>query len=185
MKKFLFLLFPALFFSCTSPTGNEQADLLRFDPFPLPVPEHNSLLSAWEKKPVAASLLIDDMENDKGWKVTGIGEMTYTTERSKDGKRSLRFRTSLRDEDHYRKNRTAWNSFSGTQGGNSSVQLIFSGARDWSDFNRISFWVYVHPAAMQTWCLYLHIENEGTVYNATTPRKDHFIQDLKPWEWIA
>jgi hypothetical protein len=34
-----------------------------------------------------------------------------------------------------------------------------------------------------TYCLYLHIENEGTAYNATTPRKDHFIQDLKPGEW--
>jgi hypothetical protein len=43
--------------------------------------------------------------------------MTYTTDRSKDGKKSLRFRTSLRDEEHYKKNRTEWGSFGGTQGG--------------------------------------------------------------------
>ena len=183
MKKILFFLFSAAFFSCNSPSEKREEDLLKFDPFPLTVPVKNSLISQWEKKPVSDTRLIDDMESDKGWKVTGIGEMSYTTERSKDGKRSLRFRTSLRDEEHYRKNRTAWGSLSGTQGGNSSVQLIFSGTQDWSDFNRISFWVYVHPADMQTYCLYLHIENEGTVYNATTPRKDHFIQDLKPGEW--
>ncbi len=81
------------------------------------------------------------------------------------------------------RNRTEWGSLSGTQGGNASVQLLFSEPQDWSDYNRISFWVYVHPADMMTYCLYLQIENEGTVYNATTPRNDHFIQDLKPGEW--
>lgn len=183
MKKYLTILLSATLISCQS--GKEPAldNLLTFKQFPLSVPEHNSLMSEWAKKAVLDSRLIDDMEGEAGWKVTGIGEMSYTTDRSKDGKKSLRFRTSLRDEEHYKKNRTEWGSFSGTQGGNASVQLLFADPQDWSDYNRISFWVYVHPADMMTYCLYLHIENEGTVYNATTPRRDHFIQDLKPGEW--
>lgn len=183
MKKFLVILTTATLLSCQ--TGNEafEDNLLTFSQFPLEVPEHNSLMTEWSKKPVLDSRLIDDMETESGWKVNGIGEMDYTTERSKDGKRSLRFSTSLRDEEHYKRNRTDWGSFGGGQGGNASVQLQFNGPQDWSDYNRISFWVYVHPADMMTYCLYLHIENEGTVYNATTPRRDHFIQDLKPGEW--
>ena len=183
MKKILIILLSATLFSCHSGKKTTEDSLLTFRQFPLPVPEQNSLLYQWEKKKILDSRLIDDMETEKGWKITGIGEMTYTADRSKDGKKSLRFRTSLRDEDYYKKNRTEWDSFGGTQGGNASVQLLFAEPQDWSEYNRISFWVFVHPDDMMTHCLYLHIENEGTVYNATTPRRDHFIQDLKPGEW--
>jgi len=183
MKKILPVLISIMIISCGTQKETGKNDLPDFGQFPLPVPEHNSLLAQWEKKTVQDKHLIDDMETEKGWKVTGIGEMSYTSDRSRDGKRSLRFRTSLRDEEHYRKNRTEWGSLGGTQGGNSSVQLVFATPQDWSGFNRISFWVYVHPADRPTFCLYLYLENEGTVYNSTTPRKDHFIQDLKPGKW--
>ena len=183
MKKFCIILLLAMLISCQSGKNNIDDNLLTFNQFPLEVPEQNSLMTEWSKKSVPDTRLVDNMENESGWMVTGIGEMSYSTERSKDGKKSLRFRTSLRDEEHYKKNRTEWGSMSGTQGGNASVQLKFSEPQDWSDYNRISFWVYVHQADMQTYTLYLHIENEGTVYNATTPRRDHFIQDLKPGEW--
>jgi hypothetical protein len=36
---------------------------------------------------------------------------------------------------------------------------------------------------MMTYCLYLHIKNEGTRNTATSPGRAHFIQDLKPGEW--
>ena len=183
MKKIPALLLIVFIASCKSVKETGDENLLSFKQFPLEVPEHNSLMAEWAGKPVSDSKLIDDMESEAGWNVTGIGEMSYTNERSKDGKKSLRFRTSLRDEEHYKKNRTEWGSFAGTQGGNASVQLIFAQPQDWSDYNRISFWVYVHPSDLMTYCLHLHIENEGTVYNATTPRRDHFIQDLKPGEW--
>jgi len=183
MKKYFIILFISTLISCQ--TGKEPGldNLLEFKQFPLAVPEQNSLMTEWANKPVSDSKLIDGMESGTGWIVTGIGEMSYTDERSRDGKKSLRFRTSLRDEEYYRKNRTEWGSFGGTQGGNASVQLLFNEPQDWSDYNRISFWVYVHPTSMPTYCLHLQIENEGTVYNATTPRRDHFIQDLKPGEW--
>ncbi len=183
MKKYIIILFISTLVSCQSGKESGLNNLLEFTQFPLEVPEQNSLMTEWATKPVSDSKIIDDMESGTGWIVTGIGEMSFTEERSKDGKKSLRFRTSLRDEEHYRKNRTEWGSFGGTQGGNASVQLLFKEPQDWSDYNRISFWVYVHPTSMPTYCIHLQIENEGTVYNATTPRRDHFIQDLKPGEW--
>ena len=100
------------------------------------------------------------MEDDSDWIVTGIGEMSYTEERSKDGKRSLRFRTSLRDEEHYRRNRSKWDSFEAGQGGSSSVRLRFSQPQDWSDYNRLSFWVYVHPTSMPNYSFNIGIQNE-------------------------
>src|SRR3989339_107406 len=183
MKKSLIILLSATLFSCQSGNKNIEENLLTFNQFPLEVPEENSLMTEWAKKSVPDSRLIDDMEDEAGWNVTGIGEMSYTNDRSKDGKKSLRFSTSLRDEEHYKKNRTEWGSFGGTQGGNASVQLMLDTPQDWSDFNRVSFWVYVHPADMMTYCLNMNINNEGTVFTATTPRNSHFIQDLKPGEW--
>jgi hypothetical protein len=140
-------------------------------------------MAQWEKKAVHETRLIDDMEKDAGWQVTGIGEMSYTEERAKDGKRSLRFRTSLRDEEHYRKNRSKWDSFEGGQGGSSSVRLQFRKPQDWSGFNRLSFWVYVHPTTMPAYSFNISIGNEGFVPSATTSRRDNFIQDLKPGIW--
>ena len=166
--------------SCRN-TGTESA--LKPAQFPLNVPEEKSLMTRWEKKPVIQSTVVDDMEAGKNWTATGIGEMSFTQERATDGKQSLRFRTSLRDEEHYRKNRTEWGSFGGLQGGNASVVRKFDKPLDWSDYNRLSFWVYVHPTTMRTYCLHLGIENEGTVHNATSPGKAHFIQDLKPGAW--
>ena len=183
MKNYLILLLSLLiipFISCRNKGG---IDLLHFGSFPLEVPEQNSLMAQWEKKPVLETRLLDNMESSKGWQVTGIGELSYSNERSRDGKQSLRFRTSLRDEDHYRKNRTEWGSFGGSQGGTSSIVKRFDAPQDWSAFNRISFWVYVHPASIMTYCLFLEIENQGTIYNATYSGKSHFVQDLKPGQW--
>jgi hypothetical protein len=183
MKKYLIILLSLIVIPFASCRNKGDKELLQSGPFPLTVPEQNSLMAQWEKKPVMNNRSLDDMENGKGWQVTGIGELSFTKERAMDGSQSLRFRTSLRDEEHYRSNRTEWGSFGGTQGGNSSVLKKFDTPQDWSAFNRISFWVYVHPTSMMTYCLFLHIKNEGTRYNATTPGGSHFIQDLKPGEW--
>jgi hypothetical protein len=157
---------------------------LRFDAtFPLKTPEQNSLLTWWLKKPVLDSLLIDDMEQDRGWVATNIGEISYTRDRAKDGKRSLRFRTPLRDTAHYQRNRTKWNTYTGGVGGYSGVERTFDPPQDWSAFNRISFWVYPHQTDMFVYTLHVEAVNEGTVSNAVMPRFRHDISDLKPGMW--
>jgi hypothetical protein len=180
MKKYFLILLSITLFSCNSNRKSGE-----FGKFPLEVPEQNSLMAQWEKKPVLDSRLIDDMERDSVWKVTGIGEMSFTQDRAKDGKRSLRFRTSLRDTAFYRlaRNRSKWNSFIGGSGGSTSVVINFETPQDWSAFNRVSFWVYVHPTSMPTYCLSLSIANKGNVPGVTTPRRGHVIQDLKPGMW--
>jgi hypothetical protein len=184
MTKYILPFIALLVIACQPEKKPRSLDeLLKFDKYPLPVIEENSLMAKWEKKPVIESVKLDDMEKDTGWKITGIGEMSYTNERSKDGKRSLRFRTSMRDEEFYKKNRTEWGSFGGSQGGSSSVRLQFSEPQDWSAYTRLSFWVYVHPTSMPTYSFNINLKNEGSPKNATTPSSSHHIQDLKPGEW--
>ena len=73
MKKFLIIILSATLLSCHSRKETGEDNLLTFRQFPLPVPEQNSLMYQWEKKNVHDSRLIDDMETETGWKVTGIG----------------------------------------------------------------------------------------------------------------
>jgi len=184
MKKLL-LACPLLilFFVCRAQTGSKQ-----FAAYPLAVPVQNSLLAKWEKKPVLESRLVDDMEQNGNWKVTGIGKMSYTQDRAKDGKRSLRFSTSIRDTAflNLAGNKTKWGSqyfnISG-QAGSSSVQLRFNTPQDWSKFNRISFWVYVHQTNLPRHNINLGISNEGTVSDIFSSARTSYCNDLKPGQW--
>jgi hypothetical protein len=182
--------------TCTGPADGNITELADF---PLEVPEQHSLMSRWEKKPVLDSCLIDDMEEGTGWKLaesgeapfsvdyqqkTGLsGEISYTTDRAVDGKQSLRFLAQLRNEELIQRNRTRWGSFNAGFGGYSCVYKSFDTPQDWTSFNRVSFWVYVHPSSVPTHCLRLFIENEGTVATATSPQMEHVVQDLKEGMW--
>lgn len=180
----LSLAIPFLLSSCRSGINNKEYTQFTFEPFPLEVPEENALMTRWEHKEVLQSKLVDDFEEDGNWDVTGIGEMEYTEERSRDGSRSLRFRTSLRDEEFYKQNRSEWDSFNGGQGGRSFIRLNFDQPQDWTEFNRISFWIYVHPTSMPTYCIHIQmickdVPSSPLDYNGAS----HFVQDLKPGEW--
>lgn len=156
--------------------------------YPLAVQEEHSLMAAWEKKPVLDSKLVDNMETDGRWKVTSIGQMSYTTDRAKDGKQSLRFRTAVRDTAYLALpgNKTKWGSqyFNiGGQAGASSVQLRFEKPQDWSKYNRISFWVYVHPTSLPRHNMNLGIDNEGSISTILSSARSHYANDLKPGQW--
>jgi hypothetical protein len=184
MKSFLlfFLLSISTLFS-SAQIGTKQ-----FAAYPLAVPEQNSLMAKWEKKPVLESVVIDNMEQDGKWKVTSIGKMSYTQDRAKDGKRSLRFSTSIRDTAFLglAGNKTKWGSqffnING-QAGSTSVQLRFDTPQDWSKFNRVSFWVYVHATNLPRHNINLGIDNEGTASGILTSARTSYCNDLKPGQW--
>ncbi len=145
-------------------------------------PYENSLDARYVSKPVLDSMLVDDMEADRRWTAFGIGKMSYTTDRAKEGKRSLRFQTSLRDEGHlraYQKN----GAFTGEQGGFTGMRLGFDPPQEWGRFNRIALWVYVHPTTMQTYSIQLNFDCEGAPKGALDPVASHVVQNLKAGEW--
>lgn len=171
-----------LFSSCHSSKEQDKFS----EPFPLKVKKENSLLAQWAKKEVLESRLIDDMEGRGNWKMKeGIATIVYTNERSIDGEKSLRYHTSMRDTAHIMlaENRSPWGSFSGQQGGGAAFGMTFDEPQDWSNYNRISIWVYIHPTKTPIHHFFLDIINEGTDYNTITPRHDTAIQDLTAGEW--
>jgi len=190
MKHNSLLLIPVLFLAFLSCSENktEPVNLPAFDrEYPLDVPVEKSLVAHWAAKEVKDSLLIDDMEGKVNWKLqkSNVAKLAYTDERSIDGKQALRYRTSLRDTVHLQlpENRTAWNSFGGQQGGGSHFGITFDEPQDWSEYNRASIWVYIHPTANPMHHFFLEIINEGTDYNTIAPRKDNVVQDLEAGRW--
>ena len=112
-------------------------------------PSGVSMQDRWARKPVLASCLVDDMEGEGRWVVLeGNPVIEYTRENVHSGRQALRQRVSLVDSTALQApaNRTPWNSFSGEQGGVTYVALEFDQPQDWSEWNRISLWVYIHPS---------------------------------------
>ena len=108
-----------------------------------------SMLDRWAQKPVLASCLVDDMEGEGRWVVReGNPSLDYTQDNVHSGRHALRQRVSLVDSTCLQApaNRTPWNSFRGEQGGWTCVALEFDRPQDWTEWNRISLWVYIHPS---------------------------------------
>lgn len=153
--------------------------------FPLPVDESRSMLSLREGKEVLESRLLDDMERDTLWHVReGKPELSYTRENVKDGIRAMRTRVSLVDSAWLARpgNRTPWNTFAGDQGGTTCVALEFDSPQDWSGWNRISLWVYIHPSKNPNVSFAMDIV-DGTADATYTPGRETNI-DIPQGKWV-
>lgn len=158
------------------------------EPFPLKPFSENSLYAKWAAKTVKNSKLITDFENsDYKWiNREGIGKIAIVTDNAYDGKHCLRYTTSMRDSVHINSasERSPWGSFGGQQGGFNKWGIDFDTPQDWSGFNRISVWVYIHPNRNKSHHFAIDIVNEGTDYSSTLqPRHESVIQDLDGGEW--
>ena len=176
MKRLLFLLF--LVAACARVGGSPES-------FPLSEshPER-SMLARWAQKEVLDARLLDDMEQEGLWTVReGKPEISYTRERCVDGVQALRQRVSLVDWDHIQDpaERTPWGSFGGEQGGWTCVALEFDEPQDWSAYNRISLWVYIHPSRNPNVSIALDIVTE-TPDGTLTPSRETNL-DIPQGEW--
>jgi hypothetical protein len=140
---------------------------------PLTANLQDSASSRWLEKKVLESRILDDMESLGGWtafthgpegvvdaRVTAavtrassvVAEMTLTSERSRDGKHSLRLRNPTRLDRPGPASGRGW--------GQSGVTRHFDG-EDWSHFNRISLWIYPDCPGHYVAALDLHLHNDG------------------------
>lgn len=140
---------------------------------PMAVDYQNSAPYRWLNKKVLESRLLDDMEKLDKWTAFTRGapaivdarvsiqpaaapkmvaEMTLTTDRSRDGGHSLRFRSPTRLEGPGPVNGRGW--------GSSGVIRHFDG-EDWRSFNRLSLWIYPDCPGMYEVALGLHLHNDG------------------------
>ena len=140
-------------------------------------------------KPVLKSMLIDNMESQGAWTPSENVKLEYTTENVKEGKRSLRFQATQRPEDYIKNNRSANGSYTGGAAlfefmpGAASIRLKLDPPQDWSSFNRISLWCYIHPTNRPINALSIQFLSDGAPAGPLDPPPVHYIQDLKPGEW--
>ena len=109
----------------------------------------NSIEAAWLAKPVLSSKLLDNMEDLSTWSKSGLAQMSLTNERFKDGKSSVRITLS---------NIRTGSSRGYPAGG---ISRRFNN-EDWSEYNRISVWVYPHQENGLFMTLAFTLSNSGT-----------------------
>ena len=168
---------------CVACGSFHKSDLPDFSlEFPLEADLANSLEAKWAAKEVLSSRLVDDMEGNAVWEPFSIAQVSYTDENSMDGGKALRYHASLVDSAHIESNRSPWGSFASLQGGEMGVSLILDKPQDWSDYNRISMWVYIHPSKNPNVHFFLDVTNEGSPDTTISPSRQTNI-DIRQGSW--
>ncbi len=149
-------------------------------PIPMEIDESKTANFRWVNKPVLKSLLLDDMENPANWQHHGVGGLSFTKERFLDGTQCLRLvaKTKMKtnvapdDREHY-----------GRPFGEVIVRRSFK-EEDWSQYNRLSFWVYPTLPGFKVISMYAVLHNDGAIKIPDSYEREglHFFL-LKPDQW--
>lgn len=119
---------------------------------PMPIPFEDTIRHRWLEKPVLANRPLDDMESLDNWSHQGFGHMSLTGERAKSGRQSLRLTSP-----------TVGDKPGGTLGrpfGAAAAIRRFNG-EDWTDFNRLSVWVYPTLPGFRVISMCVILHNDG------------------------
>jgi len=146
-------------------------------PYPLPIDEQHSTVHRWMNKPVITSRLLDQAEDESKWQLVEQGTMSFTDERAKIGERSIRLESPTISSKIYQ------TEAPGRPHGKTSVKRLVS-HENWSEFNRLSFWVYPTLPGFRVISMSVVLHNDGEV---KVP--DGYLREginyylLKPDEW--
>jgi hypothetical protein len=146
-------------------------------PYPLPIDEQHTTIHRWMNKPVIASRLLDQADDESKWQLVEQGTMSFTDERSKIGLRSVRLESPTTSSKIYQIEAP------GRPHGKTSVKRVVS-RENWSDYNRLSFWVYPTLPGFRVISMSVILHNDGAV---KVP--DGYLREginyflLKPDEW--
>lgn len=144
---FLMLLF------CSWVPARSQAPVGTSPPLPLPVEQTNTAVARWLQKPVLNSRLLDDLEQTNHWSHHGHGAITFIRERAKDGQQSLRLQAPTQAQ-------TPNGEPGGRPFGEAVAQRNFD-HESWTNFNRLSFWVYPHLPGFHVISMLVKLHNDG------------------------
>lgn len=137
------------------------------------------MLDRWARKEV---LDRQPMANGEWRNLEGIASIETVAD-NRWG-RVLRYHSSLLDTAHIQapENRTPWGSFRAMQGGENNVAFCFDGPQDWSNYNRVAVWVYIHPSKNPNVNLAFDLVNEGTEDTTLMPGRETYL-DLPQGSW--
>lgn len=174
-KKTMLCYLLVMLVTTTTTFGDDKTALPQM---PMKVDYENTTTYRWLNKPVLESRLLDDMEDSANWTRHGDGQMSFTQQRCKDGKQSIRLVCpTTSGKPHH----------TGRIFGSGSVRRNIAG-EDFSDYNRVSFWVYPEIEGFRTASIATFFFNEGTVkvpgpYGRNG--RSHFIVKTNQWNHIV
>lgn len=140
---------------------------------PLTVDPTRSTTARHLAKPVLEARLLDDMESPEHWVHFGPGQMSFTTERARQGSQSLRLTSPTQTGQPP--------PVPGRPFAETGVRREFGG-EDWSGFNRVSFWVYPNLPGFRVVSLLVKLQSEGTQGRRYTDGGLHYVL-LRNGEW--
>jgi hypothetical protein len=120
---------------------------------PMPIPWENSAEHTWASKKVLASRTVEPMTDPKSWVFTGTGKISFLPPASEAGRAVLRV-----DMDMFTDKPAP------TRNQLSSVNLKrpFNG-EDWTQYNRLSFWIRPLVSGFPMLPLQIVLHNDGAV----------------------
>jgi hypothetical protein len=123
---------------------------------PMPTDYTKAITAKWLAKPVSESRLIDGMEDLSSWKPINVGQakgtITLTTERARQGSSSLRLRSRTTGDQPIPTSRY--------YGMAAAMRVVNN--ENWSDFNRLSLWIYPDLPGFRVVSVLLIFHNDGT-----------------------
>lgn len=140
---------------------------------PISARQENSLEFEWSQKKVLESKRLGNSENFDGWQHKGAGSLSVSHEKYHSGHASLLIKSPTKTAST---NRGRAMGIAGT--------IYNAGGEDWSQWNRISFWIYPDLPGFKTVSLNMVFHNDGTekvpdVYN----RNGYNYQLLENHKW--
>ena len=139
----------AMVVSC-KPKTVESVDLMDM---PIKPVYENSLEYAWSQKKVFETKLLSDMETMGTWEHKGFGSLTLSNENPYKGKSSLLIESPTKGPEPPRGGRP-W--------GNAGAYFNANSA-DWTDWNRITFWIYPDLPGFKLVSINTILYNDGEV----------------------
>lgn len=142
-----FCVAPVLISLCLGPSlvAQETAPYM-----PMQARSEDGAAFRWLNKNVLNSRVLDSMEDLSSWSFAGVGEMTLTSDRAKNGKYSLRIRSTTNEA---------------RAGGDEEWEDLVARRKfaneDWTAFNRISLWVYPDVVGAPAISCTLVLHNDG------------------------
>lgn len=133
---------------------------------PLPVDQSRSTTARHLAKPVLESRLLDGMETDANWVRFGPGEMQVTAARARQGEHALRLTSPTQTGKPP--------PVQGRPFAETGVRRVFGG-EDWSEFNRLAFWVYPDLPGFRVVSLLVRLQSEGTQGRRYTDGGLHYV----------
>jgi len=158
--------------------NREQYQQMKFGKrIPLPIDETATAVYRWLHKPVHKSRLLDAGEQLDRWEHQGLGELVLTEERSLDGRHAVRLSSATISDKSYQ------TEAPGRSYGKAQAFLKFAG-EDWTEMNRISFWVYPTLPGFRKIVLEVTLHNEGESISPDKYKREgiNYVM-LRPDEW--